>query len=129
MVERAIRPSFADSSQETVSSAIGAAAEREAWLPGPDGTFRRPAELSLDDLPPTFARDETLARSLRMPRPVVTEAARQLGIPAEILWGLKAHPDLAEMVRQELQRRAAPPGDLCPVKLRRHRGSASGSAR
>ena len=129
VVERAIRPSFADSSQETVSSAIGAAAEREAWLPGPDGTFRRPAELSLDDLPPTFARDETLARSLRMPRPVVTEAARQLGIPVEILWGLKAHPDLAEMVRRELQRRAAPPGDLCPVKLRRHRGSASGSAR
>ena len=40
--------------------------EREAWLPGPDGTFRRPAELSLDDLPPTYTRDEGLAQALNM---------------------------------------------------------------
>ena len=107
VVEKAIRPSFADSTVENVRSAIGAAAGRAAWLPGPDGTFRPPAELSLDDLPPTYARDETLAHALGMLQPVVAEAARQLGIPAEILRGLSAHPDLVAMVERELSSRAA----------------------
>ena len=80
VVEKAIRPSFADSTVENVRSAIGAAAGCAAWLPGPDGTFRPPAGLSLDDLPPTYARDETLAHALGMLQPVVAEAARQLGI-------------------------------------------------
>ncbi len=105
VVERSVLQSFADPSRENVRSAIGAAAEREAWLPGPDGTFRRPAELSLDDLPPTYARDETVAHALDMIQPVVAEAARQLGIPADVLRGLGAHPDLVAMVETELAAR------------------------
>ena len=88
-------------------SAIGVAAEREAWLPGRDETFRRPAEFSLDDLPPTYTRDEGLAQSLQMLQPVVAQAARQLGIPAEVLRGLSAHPDLVANLERELARRAA----------------------
>ncbi len=107
VVERSVLASFGDSTQENARSAIAAIAEREAWLPGRDGTFRRPAELSLDDLPPTYAREEGLAHALNMLQPVVTEAARQLGIPPEVLWGLSAHPDLAAMVERELARRAA----------------------
>ena len=106
VVERSVLQSFADPSRENVRSAIGAAAEREAWLPGPDGTFRRPSELSLDDLPPTYARDETVAHALDMIQPVVAEAARQLGIPADVLRGLSAHPDLVAMVETELAARA-----------------------
>jgi hypothetical protein len=101
-VERSVLQSFSDSSRENVTSAIGIAAEREAWLPGRDGTFRRPAELSLDDLPPTYTRDEGLARALHMLRPVVAEAARQLGISPEVLWGLSARPDLVAMIEREL---------------------------
>jgi hypothetical protein len=101
-VERSVLQSYSDSSRENVTSAIGIAAEREAWLPGRDGTFRRPAELSLDDLPPTYTRDEGLARALHMLRPVVAEAARQLGIPPEVLWGLSARPDLVAMIEREL---------------------------
>ena len=107
VVERSVLASFGDSTQENARSAIAAVAEREAWLPGRDGTFRRPAELSLDDLPPTYAREEGLAHALNMLQPVVTEAARQLGIPPEVLWGLSEHPDLATMVERELARRAA----------------------
>ena len=107
VVEKAIRPSFADSALENARSAIGAAAASEAWLPGPDGAFRRPAELSLDDLPPTFTRDETLAHALGMLQPVVAEAARQLGVPAGVLRGLSAHPDLVAMVERELRARTA----------------------
>ncbi len=107
VVERSALVSFSDSSLENVGSAIGLAAEREAWLPGRDGTFRRPAELSVDDLPPTYTRDEGLAQALSMLRPVVTETARRLGIPPEVLWGLSAHPDLVAMVERELATRGA----------------------
>jgi len=114
VVERSVLQSFSDSRLENVRSAIAVAAEREAWLPGPDGTFRRPAELALDDLPPTYTRDEGLAQALHMLQPVVAQAARQLGIAPEVLRGLSAHPDLVAMVERELANRAAaghPPAD------------------
>jgi hypothetical protein len=109
VVESSVLQSFSDSRQETVTSAIGVAAEREAWLPGRDETFRRPAELSLDDLPPTYTRDDGLAQALHMLQPVVAEAARQLGIAPETLWGLSAHPDLVALIERELATRAASP--------------------
>jgi hypothetical protein len=102
VVESSVLQSFSDSRLENLSSAIGVAAEREAWLPGRDGTFRRPGELSLDDLPATYTRDEGLGQALGMLRPVVSEAARQLGIPADVLWGLSARPDLVAMIESEL---------------------------
>jgi hypothetical protein len=105
VVERSVLPSFTDVSQERVTSAIAAIAGREAWLPGRDGVFRRPAELSLDDLPSTYARDEGLAQALGMLQPVVGLAARRLGVRAEMLWGLSTHPDLVEMVEAELAAR------------------------
>ncbi len=108
VVETSVRQEFQDSSRETTASVIGVAAMGEAWLPGPAGGFRRPAALSLDDLPPTYHRDEGLARALGMTRPAVAEAARQLGIPADVLWGLSAHPDLVAGLQRELQARAAP---------------------
>ena len=101
-VERSVLQSFGDSSLENATSAIGVAAERAAWLPGRDGMFRRPGELSLDDLPPTYARDEGLAQALHMLRPVVAEAARLLGIRPEVLRGLSARPDLVAMIEREL---------------------------
>jgi hypothetical protein len=105
VVERSVLMSFADASRETVRSAIGVAAQDAAWLPHPDGTFRRPAEISVDELPSTFARDEQLAQALGMPQPVVSLAARRLGLPPAVLWGLSAHPDLVELVERELEAR------------------------
>ena len=107
VIERSVLPSFGDSRVETVRSAIARIAERVAWLPGRDGLYHRPTELSLDDLPPTFARDEGLAQALGMLQPVVSEAARRLGIPADVLWGLSAHPELVALIERELAVRAA----------------------
>jgi hypothetical protein len=104
-VERSVLPSFSDARTERRESAIGSLAESEAWLPGRDGSFHRPAELSLDDLPSTYARDEGLAGALHMLQPVVAEAARRLGIAVEVLWGLSAHPDLVALVERELAAR------------------------
>jgi hypothetical protein len=114
VVEKSVREQFADSTRETVRSAAGQAAADEAWLPGPDGSFHRPADLSLDDLPPTFARDEGLAQALGMSQPVVSQAARRLGIPPEVLWGLSAHPDLVATIEGELKLRAAGRNPLGP---------------
>jgi hypothetical protein len=106
VVEKSVREQFRDATRDEVTSAIGAAATGQAWLPGPDGAFRRPAALALDDLPPAYQRDEGLARALHMTQPAVAEASRQLGIPAEVLWGLSAHPDLIAAVQRELKLRA-----------------------
>jgi hypothetical protein len=113
VVERSVLTSFSDSSLEETRSAMGEAAADQAWLPGRDGAFRRPGELSLDDLPPTYTRDDGLAHALGMLRPAVSEAARQLGVPAEVLWGLSEHPDLVALIERELANRAAGagPGD------------------
>ena len=105
IIESSVRDGFADSTQQPARSAIGEAAAREAWLPGPDGRLHRPAALSLDDLPPTFRRDEGLAAALGMSQPVVAQASRQLGIPPEVLWGLSAYPDLVTMVGREIESR------------------------
>jgi hypothetical protein len=107
VVERSVLTSFADSSLAQARSVMGEAAAREAWLPGRDGAFHPPGELSLDDLPPTYTRDEGLAQALGMLRPAVSEAARQLGIPAEVLWGLSERPDLVALIERELANRAA----------------------
>jgi hypothetical protein len=104
VVERSVLTTFSDSSLEEARSVMGEAAAREAWLPGRDGAFHRPGELSLDDLPPTYTRDEGLAQALGMLRPVVSEAARQLGVPAEVLWGLSERPDLVAIIERELGR-------------------------
>jgi hypothetical protein len=104
VVERSVLTSFSDSSLEETTSAMGEAAARQAWLPGRDGAFHRPGELSLDDLPPTYTRDEGLAQALGMLRPAVSEAARQLGVPAEVLWGLSERPDLVTLIERELGR-------------------------
>jgi hypothetical protein len=104
VVEKSVRESFADATRETVRSAIATAAQSTAWLPAPDGTFRRPAELSVEDLPPSYTRDSALAQSLDMAQPVIAQAARQLGIPAALLWSLAARPDLIALLQRELDR-------------------------
>ncbi len=107
VVEKSVRDEFTGASRETIRSAIGVAASGSAWLPGPDGAFCRPADLKPDDLPPTYQRDEVLAAGLGMIQSAVAEASRQLGIPADVLWGLSVSPDLVEMIQRELRARAA----------------------
>ena len=49
-----------------------------------------------------------------MSQPVVSQAARRLGIPPEVLWGLSAHPDLVATIEGELKLRAAGRNPLGP---------------
>ncbi len=107
VVEASHREAFVDSVRSEALSLIGVAATGAAWLPGPDGSWHRPAEVRLDQLPPSFARDETLARFLGMAQSVVEEAARQLGLSPELLRGLSEHSDLVAVIERELKTRGS----------------------
>ena len=65
----------------------------KAWLPSPDGSFVRPSELSLDDLPDSFIRDEKLADQLEMKKDVVAKLAEEVGVSEEDIVLLKQHPE------------------------------------
>jgi hypothetical protein len=106
VVEKSHRQQFADARRESTRSPIGETAMTAAWLPAADGTFRRPADLDLADLPQSYQRDDLLAQALDMGRPVIEEASRQLGFPPDFLRRLSMHPDLVAMIEQELSARA-----------------------
>jgi hypothetical protein len=105
VVEKSHRMEFADARREHLLSPIGEVARDAAWLPAADGTFRRPADLDMSDLPLSYERDDVLAQALAMTRPVLEEASRQLGLPADFLRRLSRHPDLVASIEQELKAR------------------------
>jgi hypothetical protein len=105
VVEKSHRMEFTDARREHMLSAIGEVASDAAWLPAADGTFRRPADLDVNDLPVSYERDDVLAQALAMTRPVLEEASRQLGLPADFLRRLSRHPDLVASIEQELKAR------------------------
>jgi hypothetical protein len=107
VVETSHREAFVDAQLSETLSTIGVVATAAAWLPGPDGSWRRPAEVRLDQLPSGFSRDETLARFLGMAQSVVEAAARQLGLSADLLRALSEHPDLVTLVERELNTRTS----------------------
>ncbi|HET7013474.1 MAG TPA: hypothetical protein VFI65_06170 [Streptosporangiaceae bacterium] len=109
VVERSVRLHYADADRERALSVIGTLASQAPWLPAPDGSFRRPAELSLDDLPDSYQRDDGLAQALGMAQPAVAQASRELGFPPDFLVRLSKHPDLVAEIGVELDRRDSPP--------------------
>jgi hypothetical protein len=102
VVESSHRMEFADSRRQPMLSPIGEVARQAAWLPAADGTYRRPADIAADDLPSSYQRDDVLAEALAMTRPVLEEASRQLGLPADFLRRLSRHADLVASIEREL---------------------------
>jgi hypothetical protein len=105
IVEKSHRVEFADARREFMLSPIGELARDASWLPAADGTFRRPADIDMAELPQSYERDEVLAQALEMTRPLLEEAGRQLGLPADFLRRLSKYPDLVASIEQELKAR------------------------
>lgn len=105
VVESSPRLGFIDASREIRLSQAGELAMAAAWLPAPDGTFRRPADIDLAELPQSFTRDDLLAEALGMTRPVIDEANRELGFPPGFLRRLAQRPDLVAVIERELSDR------------------------
>jgi hypothetical protein len=66
-------------------SKMGGIVRDNAWLPDGSGKFCKPGDLSLDDLPKAFQRDEVLAQQLGMKPSSLGSVAAEAGVPADAL--------------------------------------------
>ena len=78
--------------EEEIISTFGNLLINADWLPNSGQQFVRPCELSLDDLPNSFIRDEKLAIQLGMKRDFITKLAEEAGIPVENIELMKRYP-------------------------------------
>jgi len=73
-------------------SSFGKMLMSHCWLPAQDGGFTQPGNLSLEDLPEAFVRDERLADELGMKKDSVAKLAEEAGIPTEDIDLLRKYP-------------------------------------
>ena len=66
VVESATRQDYSNARRAPQSSIAGRLASESRWLPNREGEFKRPRELSLDELPDGFSHYAALASSLGM---------------------------------------------------------------
>jgi len=93
-VEKSSLKTFEDCSRkDSPSENFGRLLIDNSWLPGPDGVFRKPSELRLDDLPEAFERNEKLADLLGMKRDIVAILAEKAGIPVENIELARRYPE------------------------------------
>jgi len=106
-VETSGRMDFSGSHSEKRVSPVGLAVTSHLWIPDRAGNFHRPADLQFDDLPDAYQQDEALATALGIAQPIVAEASRKLGVPADLLRALSKDPDLVTEVQEKLKERSA----------------------
>lgn len=79
--------------EEMTSDNFGCLLIDRAWLPDADGDLYKPCDLTLDDLPESFVRDEKLADQLGMKKDVVAKLAEEVGISTEDIELLRQDPE------------------------------------
>ncbi len=80
MVETDTRQGFPSPKRKWDVSRFGRLARETAWLPNRDEQFLKPSELSPDDLPDVFRRDERLAKQLEMKATSIAALAKEKDI-------------------------------------------------
>ena len=71
--------------KEEAISIMGHILCNNAWLPDEDGVFHNPQELTLEDLPSEYIKDETLAMQLQMKTSSIGLLANDIGIDENTL--------------------------------------------
>lgn len=107
-VESSSRQTYEDSDKELRVSSFGKLLIESAWLPSPDGNLYKPDELTLDDLPESFNRDEKLAGQLGMKKNDVVQLAEKIGVKQETIQlakQLEEHPEQLAEFRNFLARK------------------------
>ncbi len=83
IIEKSTRQTYENSETEERLSEFGKLLIKTAWLPDSNGEMHKPCDLTLDDLPKSFDRDERLADQLgmkkKLPKKLVEEAAKSFG--------------------------------------------------
>ena len=133
VVESSSRQTYEDSRKnERVSENFGRLLIDNAWLPNSDGHMHKPNELTLDDLPESFARDEKLADQLGMKKNVVAKLADEIGVKQETIQlakKLEENPEKLEEFKRflaqkkESQKPAFPTRTVKNSELRQERFS------
>ncbi|MCG2776872.1 MAG: hypothetical protein L6406_14455 [Desulfobacterales bacterium] len=86
IVESSSRKTFENSKREKqTSQKFGRLLIDTPWLPDRQGTFHKPCELELGDLPDSFIPDEKLADQLGMKKDVVAKLAEEAGISQDTI--------------------------------------------
>ena len=93
IVERSTRQSYERSDKNQQISEFGELLTANEWLPDSNGKIHKPSELTLDDLPESFVRDEKLADQLGMKKNVVAKLAEEVGISTEDIELLRQDPE------------------------------------
>jgi len=106
-IERCSRQTFdRDVDRTPKISKAGSLLLKRSWLPNKDGKFRKPSELSPEDLPPGFRDNPTLASKLNMKLMDFTAAAVDLGVKEELLnLFVTAYQDNPDALEQFLKQR------------------------
>ncbi len=84
-IEKSTRQDFSSPNVENKPSTSGDIVRRGRWLPDKNGNFHIPAELSLDDLPESFYKDEELAKKLGMKEVTLRAFAVERGVDESAL--------------------------------------------
>jgi len=90
-VQTSTKQNYQNSKSETRVSAFGQTLRESRWLPRKDGSFAKPSELALDDLPASFERNQQLAIQLGMESDVLTQLAAKAGLDPQLLALAKQH--------------------------------------
>jgi len=103
-IEKSTRQDYTVSSKEEhISESFGVLLINNTWLPGKDGKLYRPSEISLEELPDQFERNEKLCDLLEMKKDTVEKLAKEAGIDRETLrfaQALVKYPDLIEEINK-----------------------------
>jgi hypothetical protein len=101
-VETSTRQSFDVSNLEHVHSHMGEIVRDARWLPDHSGSFYKPSELMIDDLPESFVRDAQLAKQLGMRVSPLTVHARELGVTLDDIEWIKRNRDQFEQWKRTI---------------------------
>lgn len=108
-VEYCPRQNYSGSQTNTKTSPVADLLAEHPWLLDLDGNWRRPEEVTLDDLDASYPRDEVLARLLEMRptvlRETVNEIADFLEIDSNDADLLRRHPELVKRLVAEARER------------------------
>ncbi len=92
---------------EQISNKFGRLLINTAWLPDSDGKMHKPNEITLDDLPDLFNKDERLAEKLNMPMSkshIIDMVAPEIGVSSDILNQIiNAPPETIERIKSLLR--------------------------
>ncbi len=108
VMEESTNQNYINSSYKEIESYyFGRLLINTVWLPDSNGNMHKPSDITLDDLPDSFRKDEQLAKQLGMPiskTQIVDMVAPEIGVSSEILNGIvNASPETIQQIGALLQ--------------------------